>query len=138
MNKKEFSSKQEHAIADALGWKVVSGSGARIFHLGDVTSDLWLGECKTHTSSGNPITFNRGVWDKIRVEAMSVGKYPVLFVDDGSQKLDHTWCLFPEFVVSPIYPEEIFFASNAEFLILPYTVNKHITFRSDDLNNYFK
>lgn len=92
---KYYSSKQEHMIARYLGWDVVFGSGARDCHPGDITSDNWLGECKTHTSPGKRITFNRFVWNKIIDEAQSKFKFPVLFVDDGSQSIEKTWCLFP-------------------------------------------
>ena len=91
---KYYSSKQENAIADYLGWRVVSGSGARDCHPGDIVSDSWLGECKTHTSSGRQISFNKFVWHKICEEAQSKFKFPVLFVDDGSQSISKTWCLF--------------------------------------------
>lgn len=92
---KHFSNKQEKLIADYLNWAVVVGSGARDFHPGDITSDDWLCECKTHTSSGHDIYFNRDVWKKLSNEAISKFKFPVLFVDDGSQKVENTWCMFP-------------------------------------------
>lgn len=92
---KHFSAIQEKLVADYLGWKVVSGSGARAGFPGDVYSDMWLGECKTHTKPGQKIRFNLKVWDKISDEAQAKFKFPVLFVDDGSQKLDMTWCMIP-------------------------------------------
>lgn len=95
MDTKKFSRIQETTIAKYLGWKVVSGSGARDCHPGDVKSDEWLGECKTHTQAGINIKFVYTVWKKICAEAESQFKVPVLFVDDGSQRLDKTWCLFP-------------------------------------------
>ena len=42
MSTKDFSSVQEHSIANSLGWKVVSGSGARNFHPGDIVSESGL------------------------------------------------------------------------------------------------
>ena len=92
---KYYSSKQENSIAHYLGWEVVSGSGARDCHPGDIVSDSWLGECKTHTSPGKKISFIKSVWHKICEEAQSKFKFPVLFVDDGSQAINKTWCLFP-------------------------------------------
>lgn len=97
---KFFSSKQERLIASELGWEVVTGSGARDCHPGDIISDAWLGECKTHTAPGKPIKFDATVWKKISDEAQSKFKYPVLFVDDGSQTVETTWCLFPCNLVS--------------------------------------
>ena len=100
MSTKDFSSVQERTIAEYLGWKVVTGSGSRAGCPGDITSDSWLGECKTHVNSGKKISFNRSVWNKISCEAASKFKYPVLFVDDGSQSISRTWCLFPYKVIS--------------------------------------
>lgn len=93
MTNKEASNKQEHLIAKYLGWNVVSGSGARACHPGDIQSSQWLGECKTHTEPGHSLLFSTSVWSKLQDEAASRFKYPVLFVDDGSQKLENTWCL---------------------------------------------
>lgn len=92
LTKKEASSKQEHRIAEALGWEVTSGSGSRAFYPGDVSSDMWLGECKTHISV-QPAIFYFSVWDKICDEAASQFKRPVLFVDNGTQQLARTWCM---------------------------------------------
>lgn len=95
MSKKDFSNKQEKLIANSLNWSVVKGSGARHLYPGDIYSDEWLGECKTHVEAGKLIQFNFKVWNKIVDESMSVRKYPVLFVDDGSQSLSKTWCICP-------------------------------------------
>ena len=70
MATKEYSSVQEHKVADALGWEVVTGSGARPTVPGDVKSDKWLGECKTHTEKGQKIFFDLAVWQKISKEAV--------------------------------------------------------------------
>ena len=95
MATKDYSSVQEGKLADYLGWKVVSGSGARNFFKGDIESNEWLGECKTHVSTGNKIQFKKDVWDKICKEAISCHKSPVLFTDDGSQQFKMTLCLVP-------------------------------------------
>ena len=102
MATKDFSNVQEKQIAEYLGWKVVSGSGARCFHPGDVECDEWLGECKTHTSLQSDIKFNKSFWDKISEEASSKFKYPVLFVDNGSLNIGDTWALFNYDLVRPI------------------------------------
>lgn len=91
---KKCSQLQESNIAAYLGWQVVSGSGAAAGHPGDICSTGWLGECKTHVSTGHKIAFIFSVWEKICNEAGAKFKYPVLFVDDGSQKIDRTWVLF--------------------------------------------
>ena len=101
-----FSDKQERQIASELGWSVVVGSGARHLYPGDVRSVEWLGECKTHATSNKPILFDMKVWDKISKEAAARQRYPVLFVDDGSQTLSKTWCMIPESVdIAELHPE---------------------------------
>lgn len=97
MSTKDYSSKQESMIADYLGWKVVAGSGAAKCHPGDIIGDGWLGECKTHQTTGHNIFFSQSVWKKILEEANKEHRSPVLFTDDGSQKSNRTWCIFPYF-----------------------------------------
>ena len=91
MATKDFSSVQEKKVADALGWEVVTGSGARPVTPGDVKSDSWLGECKTHEEKGQKIFFDLAVWQKIQKEADATHRSPVLIADDGSQDLNNTW-----------------------------------------------
>lgn len=91
---KYYSSIQENLIADFLGWSVVSASGCRIGYPGDIKSEAFLGECKTHVEPGKSILFANSVWKKLKDESMSGFRYPVLFVDDGSQTIEKTWCLF--------------------------------------------
>ena len=94
MSTKDHSSLQESNIANYLGWQVVSGSGSRLCRPGDIISDEWLGECKTHITKDNKLVFLMNVWDKIREEAVSQYKCPALFVDDGSKQIDKTWVMF--------------------------------------------
>ena len=93
---KFYSSKQEKMIADYLGWSVVAASGARMFNPGDVISDMYLCECKTHTEKKDHIVIKKQVWAKITEEATSVLKRPVLFVDNGTQTVENTWCVVPQ------------------------------------------
>lgn len=93
-NKRAVSSRQELQIAKLLGWKQVRCSGSRPCTPGDIISDLWLGECKTHMISDKPIVFLRKVWNKVCEEAIGVLKYPAVFVDDGSQEISKTWVMF--------------------------------------------
>lgn len=104
---KYFSSKQEHLVADYLGWNVVSGSGARQFRPGDIESERFLCECKTHTSPTDKIFFNKSVWDKIKNEATSKFKTPILITDNGTQKLSDTWCIVPESILFDVSLFEI-------------------------------
>lgn len=124
---KYFSGKQERIIASALGWSVVPGSGARSLHPGDIQSDEWLGECKTHTKPGNKITFYKNVWDKIVDEAISRYKFPALFVDDGSQKIENTWVLY-----NTMPPADVIYCG------YPFTVKTNISFESLDMMNHRK
>jgi hypothetical protein len=101
MATKDYSIKQEKMIADYLGWDCVVASGARPCHPGDVASDYWLGECKTHVKPNSKIAFVFREWQKICEEAMSKGKFAVLFVDDGSQQASTTWCMI-EANVAPL------------------------------------
>ena len=121
---KWFSSAQEKLVADTLGWQLVSGSGAMPCRPGDVKSDEWLGECKTHMSNANSIYFNKDVWEKIKEEATSTRRYPVLFADDGSRTLEKTWCV----CLSHSFDK-------AGINLIPYNkaIRKNITFSHYDL-----
>lgn len=99
VDKKYFSKLQEVVVAKFLQWKVTAASGSRPCKVGDVYSDEWIGECKTHVSPNHQIDFKRKVWDKICDEASSQFKFPALFVDDGSQDVDNTWVMFKPSVV---------------------------------------
>jgi len=91
---KFYSEKQENLIAGFLGWKTVAASGARSFNQGDIKSDRFLGECKTHTESKDTVFFLSEVWKKINMEAFSNSRRPILFVDNGTQTVENTWCIF--------------------------------------------
>lgn len=93
MNNKEFSNRQEKMVADYMGWKVVSGSGARPFAPGDVANSQWLVECKTHNTEQENVVFRKTHWKKISEEARSVNKYSILITDNGTQKLQNTWVM---------------------------------------------
>lgn len=122
-NTKTYSSKQENMVADFLDWEVVAGSGAAACYPGDVISDMWLGECKTHTKAGHKIFFDRNVWEKIKEEAYVKHRRPVLITDDGTQWARNTWCVclknhleMEDVVVSPMIKG----------------VNKNISFSGED------
>lgn len=124
---KYYSSIQEKRLAAALGWQPVSGSGSRACRPGDIHSSTWLGECKTHTEPYNKIHFKFTVWNKIKDEAISQFKYPVLFVDDGSQLLSRTWCMTSAF-------QEPVLQSGIQYIEYPYKILKSgISFDHDDM-----
>ena len=97
---KESSYKQEHMLSKYMGWNVVSGSGARPFALGDVASEYFLAECKTHNSLQKSIVFKADHWNKIVIEARSSGKRPLLVTDNGSQDFRYTWVMLPLNVIT--------------------------------------
>lgn len=127
MTTKDFSNKQEKAIASYLGWSTVSGSGARPCHPGDIIGDDWLGECKTHISTDKSIFFSAEVWKKICDEAVFQHRSPVLFTDDGSQKLDRTWCIIPYFSVD----------DNWTIIPLNKKFRSNILMKHDDLQSLY-
>ena len=100
MATKDYSNKQESLIANYLGWKRVSASGACDCHPGDIISEEWLGECKTHTKPIKEIRFVYSQWSKICEEAMTTRRFPVIFVDNGTQAIPGTWCMVREFQIS--------------------------------------
>lgn len=126
---KYYSDKQEKLVANYLGWKQVSGSGARPFDKGDVISDDWLAECKTHEKSGSKIYFNASVWKKIQEESMTSHRNSVLITDDGSQTLAKTWCL-----THPWYVDTSLFKLSKDKIIIE-SVN--INFADSFLRKYY-
>lgn len=126
LTRKEASSKQERLVANMLGWRVVSGSGARPTHVGDITSDDWIGECKTHVNPGHRILFDASVWKKIKDEANSKFKYPVLICDDGSQTIEYTWCMFDKLDTVIDY----------DIVSYPFEVKTNVTFDSTALSKH--
>lgn len=126
LSTKDFSSIQEAAVSDYLGWDVVSGSGSRPCCPGDIICDEWLGECKTHVEPGKPISFLASFWKKICAEADMRHRMPALFVDDGTQKLDHTWvvCRLCNTTQLSEYTSTVSF---------PYKISTNITFNHGDL-----
>lgn len=94
LTKKEASQLQERRIANELGWRTVTGSGAVACRPGDILSSDWIGECKTHVTEQSRIVFHKKDWDKLKAESTASMRYPVLFSDTGTQKVSDTWCIF--------------------------------------------
>lgn len=101
-DKKKHSIEQEEMVAKYLGWSRVKGSGARPNYPGDVISDEWMGECKTHVEPVKKVILDFGVYDKIDKEANSRYKNSVLFSDDGIHTPEHTLCM----VIDKSFPVE--------------------------------
>ena len=122
-NTKYFSSKQENTISKFLGWSVVTGSGSRSTHPGDIQSTGWLGECKTHETPGHRIIFYQSVWKKIQDEAISKYRFPALFVDDGSQKVENTWVMY----------YSVFPSMSYRMIPYPFSFKTNVSFKSLDM-----
>lgn len=77
MNKptRYFSSRQEKAVAKAIGGKQTANSGATMFSKGDVRTEDWLIECKTKTSPSASISIKREWIEKNEEEAFAMGKH---------------------------------------------------------------
>ena len=79
-----YSNKQEKAVAKTIQGKQVANSGATAFNKGDVTTDMWLIECKTATTEKKTFSIKREWIDKNREEAFAMGKpYNALCFDFG-------------------------------------------------------
>lgn len=135
---KVYSTKQEHMIADLLGWSTVSASGARNFHPGDITSKSFLGECKTHVSETEKIKFVQDEWNKISLEAIAEHKIPVLFTDDGTQSITNTWVMFPKYSIgAKVKWFEVNQDNHPNFNKL-FHIRKNIIFSNIDLRYEYK
>lgn len=69
-----YSNNQEKKVAKAVKGKQVSNSGATDFSKGDVTTDLFLIECKTKVTDSKSITLKKSWFEKNKEEAFAMGK----------------------------------------------------------------
>ena len=84
---RHYSDKQEKAVAKAINGKQTANSGATVWSKGDVTSDLFLMECKTHTEFRESFTIKHDWIIKNREEAFQMGKrHSALVLDFGDQE----------------------------------------------------
>lgn len=127
---KDKSSKQEKAVADYLGGSIVVGSGARQFHPGDVIYDRYLIECKTHMEIKDNIVFKKSFWNKIKDEATSQMKVPMLVTDNGSQNVKYTFCVLPYNFIHPYFRDEII-----EEVSLKMNVRTNLIFQFDKIKS---
>ena len=120
---KYYSSNQEKYIANVLGWEVISGSGAKDCHPGDIQSEDYLGECKTHMSETNSINIKHSWWIKIKGEALVRHKTPALFVDNGN--LTNIWVI--------TYYSKAMLKDTAGF---PFNIRTNVIFKADALDKH--
>ncbi len=79
-----YSNKQEKQVAKAIGGRKTANSGAPKFVAGDVTTNQFLIECKTHTELRNSFNIKREWIEKNEEEAFQMGKrYSALVIDFG-------------------------------------------------------
>ena len=79
-----YSKQQEKKVAKALKGRVTANSGATAFSKGDVTTDMFLLECKTCTEPRKSFTMKKEWFDKNREEAFAMHKdYSAVVFDFG-------------------------------------------------------
>ena len=79
-----YSNKQEKSVAKAVGGRKTANSGATVFFKGDVVSDNFLFECKTHTEPKQSMTIKKEWIEKNKEEAFQMGKrYSAVVIDFG-------------------------------------------------------
>ena len=96
-----YSNRQEKHVAQAIGGRQTSNSGATKFSKGDVTTRNWLLECKTCTKEQKTFTVRREWFEKNREEAFAMRKdYSAIVFDfgDGEQHYIIDEKLFKELV----------------------------------------
>ena len=82
-----YSKKQEKSVAKAVKGKVTANSGATKFSKGDVTTDMFLIECKTCTEPRKSFTLQKEWFDKNDEEAFAMHKdYSALVFDFGDDE----------------------------------------------------
>ena len=79
-----YSNRQEKLVAKRLGGRQVANSGAPKFVAGDITTDNFLLECKTHTEFKKSFTLQYEWFDKNKEEAFAMHKdYSAIVIDFG-------------------------------------------------------
>lgn len=79
-----YSNKQEKKVAKAVGGSKVANSGATAFNKGDVTTDLFLLECKTCVDNKKSFSIKKEWLDKNKEEQFAMGKdYSALVFNFG-------------------------------------------------------
>jgi len=69
-----YSSRQEKAVAKAIGGRTIVNSGATPFQKGDVATNDFSIECKTKTTRVSSHSIKKEWIDKQKIEALSMGK----------------------------------------------------------------
>lgn len=69
-----YSSQQEKVVANVVGGRKQANSGAGTWQKGDVVSDVFLIECKTHTDVKKSTAIKLEWLEKIREESLGMRK----------------------------------------------------------------
>lgn len=86
-----YSSRQEKAVAKAVGGVTTANSGATDFGgKGDVLTDQWLLEAKTKTKSSDSISIKKEWFEKNKAEMAFMGKkYQAVVFNFGPGEENH-------------------------------------------------
>lgn len=85
-----FSARQEKAVAKAVNGHQTANSGATPWQKSDVLSEQFAIECKTKTSASESITIKRAWLNKIKEEALFMGKpYSAIVFNFGPDQENH-------------------------------------------------
>lgn len=85
-----FSSRQEKAVAKAVGGRQSKNSGATMFDKSDVSTDKFNLECKTKTTHSESISIKREWFLKNKEEAMAMNKpYSAVVFNFGPDEENH-------------------------------------------------
>jgi hypothetical protein len=82
---RKFSQKRERVIGKRMGAKPTPNSGARWHSKGDLSNETQLIEVKS-TAQESMVVHSAWI-EKIRQEAIKVGKEPVIILDFGAIKI---------------------------------------------------
>lgn len=91
-----FSKQQENKVAKALGGYRQANSGATPFRKGDVVTEQFLIECKTHMKPMKSMTIKEEWLYKLREEAFAMGKNAYALCFDFNQSDNLRYYVIPE------------------------------------------
>lgn len=85
-----YSTRQEKAVAKAVGGRCSKNSGAGMFEKSDVSTEKFNLECKTKTSHSESISIKREWFEKNKQEAMFMNKpYSAIVFNFGPDEENH-------------------------------------------------
>ena len=130
------SQKLEKSLAKNLKGKTRPGSGAFGFFKGDVMSDIWLGEHKY--TDKESYRFMKDIWFKIKDEASSNGKTPLMEVvlDASISPLKLIILDIKDFMIESNSTEEDL--NNVFYFEIYESNGKSILLNKKEINNFFE